>query len=144
MSDNFVRTEVLLEDGIARTINIYLTTDDKEGEDNVSEHTVKESINESAEGEDSTFTSERFAGDANTRAWDTNLKALFETVLVQLNANQSQRDTLDKISVQALQNAVTQANLVVNQTIKHTSDTDAQKVRHADIAIEGQWPDVSE
>ncbi len=82
-----------------------------------------------------THTDEKFAGDANTRAWDVNLKALFEGILNQLNANQSARDKTDAVSLQALQNAVTQANQVVTNAISHKSDVDAQNIRHIDHTL---------
>lgn len=51
---------------------------------------------------------------------------------------------IQNVAVQALQNAVETANMVGKQAVKHTADTDAQKVRHADIAIENQWESSTE
>jgi hypothetical protein len=91
---------------------------------------------------------ELFSGDANTRSWDTNLKRTYDEyqdlALTSARRSQVNFDQLNNVALQALQNAVTVANEVANQTVKHTSDTDAQKVRHADIAIEGQWESVEE
>lgn len=58
--------------------------------------------------------------------------------------NLDQTRALNNIALQALQNAVESANMVSKQVIKHNSDTDAQKVRHADIAIENQWESSTE
>ena len=84
---------------------------------------------------------ELFAGDANTRAWDTNLKRTYDEY--QQVSLDHIRNT-NQISERILSDAATASAQITAQTIKHTSDTDAQKVRHADIAIENQWESGAE
>ncbi len=48
------------------------------------------------------------------------------------------------IAERVLSDAATASSQIIQQTIKHTADTDAQKVRHADIAIENQWESAEE
>ena len=115
----------------------FLSSDDNDdatkGDDNMADDNPKDV----SQGD------ELFAGDANTRAWDTNLKRTYDEyqdiALTAARRSQVNFDSLNNVALQALQNAVSQSNVTNNQTLKHTSDTDAQKVRHADIAIENQW-----
>lgn len=89
-----------------------------------------------------------YEGQAQERVFDTaaemiaaNMKRTYDAYQ-DLDLNHAR--ALNNVALQALQNAVTVANSVNNQTVKHTSDVDAQKVRHADIAIENQWESGSE
>ena len=89
-----------------------------------------------------------YEGQAQERLFDTaaemiaaNMKRTYDAYQ-DLDLNHAR--ALNNVALQALQNAVTVANAVNNQTVKHTSDTDAQKVRHADIAIENQWESSAE
>ena len=145
MPDPHVTTAVLTEDGVVRTINITVVLP---GATPGQGGTMTDAVNETAEGEDSTFNAERFAGDPNTRAWDTNLKRTYDEyqdlALTAARRSQVNYDQLNNVALQALQNAVEAANLAGHQAVKHTSDTDAQKVRHADIAIENQWESGAE
>lgn len=50
----------------------------------------------------------------------------------------------NNISERILSDAATASSQIIQQTIKHTADTDAQKVRHADVAIENQWESAEE
>ncbi len=89
-----------------------------------------------------------YEGQTQERSWDANVKRTYDEyqdiALTAARRSQTQFDAISNIAVQALQNAVENANIASKQVSKHTSDTDAQKVRHADIAIEGQWESVEE
>jgi hypothetical protein len=57
---------------------------------------------------------------------------------------QQHDNTRQTIANQALQNAVETANMVGKNAVTHMGDTNAQKVRHADIAIDHQWNPVQQ
>ena len=50
----------------------------------------------------------------------------------------------NSIAERVLSDAATASTQIIQQTLKHVSDTDAQKIRHADIAIENQWESSTE
>ena len=89
-----------------------------------------------------------YEGQTQERSWDANVKRTYDEFqdisLVAARRSQTQFDAISNIALQALQNAVENANNAAKQHSKHTSDTDAQKVRHADIAIENQWESAEE
>ncbi len=89
-----------------------------------------------------------YEGQTQERSWDANVKRTYDEFqdisLVAARRSQTQFDAISNIALQALQNAVENANFAAKQHGKHTSDTDAQKVRHADVAIENQWESAEE
>ena len=89
-----------------------------------------------------------YEGQTQERSWDANVKRTYDEyqdiALTAARRSQTQFDAISNISLQALQNAVENANFAAKQFGKHTSDTDAQKVRHADVAIENQWESAEE
>ena len=78
-------------------------------------------------------------GTSQERSWDANVKRTYDEFqdvsLTAARRSQVQYDAVSNVSLQALQNAVENANNAAKQHSKHTSDTDAQKIRHADIAV---------
>ena len=89
-----------------------------------------------------------YEGGSQERSWDANVKRTYDEFqdisLTAARRSQVQFDAVSNVALQALQNAVENANLAAKQHGKHTSDTDAQKVRHADVAIENQWESAEE
>ena len=89
-----------------------------------------------------------YEGQTQERSWDANVKRTYDEFqdisLVAARRSQTQFDAISNIALQALQNAVENANFAAKQHGKHTADTDAQKVRHADVAIENQWESAEE
>ena len=82
-----------------------------------------------------------YEGQTQERSWDANVKRTYD---------EYQQISLDHIRVtngiaeRILSDAATASNQIIQQTITHTADLNAQKVRHADIAIENQWESAEE
>ena len=82
-----------------------------------------------------------YEGQTQERSWDANVKRTYD---------EYQQVSLDHIrntnvlAERILSDAATASSQIIQQTIKHTADTDAQKVRHADVAIENQWESGAE
>jgi hypothetical protein len=97
---------------------------------------------------DPNATRERYEGDTQERFWDNASQVLFSNI--KRTYDEYQQVSLDHIrnvnavTERILSDAATTSAQIANQTIKHTSDTDAQKIRHADIAIENQWESAEE
>jgi len=105
--------------------------------------------------EDPDATRERFAGDADTRAWNTNLKRTYDEMqAISLTSHQRAQaifDQISTISVQHIQNAVANTDALAKAHLDHVRDNATvtnkdheQATRHADIAIENQWESAEE
>ena len=82
-----------------------------------------------------------YEGQTQERSWDANVKRTYdEYQQVSLDHLRNTNNIAERI----LSDAATASSQIIQQTIKHTADTDAQKVRHADIAIENQWESAEE
>ena len=98
--------------------------------------------------EESGHAEDIYEGQTQERFWDNASQVVFANIKRTFDEYQGvgldQQRALNQITIQALQNAVETANMVAKQAVKHTSDIDAQKMRHADIAIENQWESGAE
>lgn len=78
----------------------------------------------------------------------TNAKRTYDEyqdiALASARRSQSHLDTLNQLSVQALQNAVETANLIGKNTSETANLTGKQGVAHRDIAIDNEWNPVQQ
>ena len=82
-----------------------------------------------------------YEGQTQERSWDANVKRTYdEYQQVSLDHLRNTNNIAERI----LSDAATASSQIIQQTIKHTADLDAQGIRHGDIAIEGQWESVEE
>jgi hypothetical protein len=56
-----------------------------------------------------------------------------------INRRDTHANELDKISIQALQNAVETANIIGKNTVETSNMTGKQAHRHSDLAMDRQW-----
>lgn len=72
-------------------------------------------------------------------AWQVNLKQMFDELRVQSIANQSMREKLDSLALQAIQNAITVANQLAQNNADTSNLVNKQAAAHRDVAINSEW-----